>query len=91
MSEFKLADSNIFKMKGSDVFYHVATIHNGLREYICMIEALTQQCYIEEITGGHLSFIEDDNLALALAQFCEEKGVKDMGRFLHFIQRSHGP
>ena len=78
MTEFKLTDTSIFRMKGTDTFYHLATIQHGVREYICMIEKVTQRCYIEEVTGGTLSFIEDDSLAIALSKFCEEQGVTDM-------------
>lgn len=81
MKEFKVVDSNIYEMKGSNGrFYHLGTIHQGLREYICMVDTFTQQCYIEEVTGGHLSFIEDDNLAFDLAKFCEQQKITDMRR-----------
>jgi len=77
----KIIDSNIKPLPGTNGrFVHLGTIHNGLREFICMVDKVTEQCYIEEITGGHLSFIEDDSLALALAKFCEEQNIISMNR-----------
>ena len=42
---------------------------------MCFLDTRTLKVYIEEITGGHLEFIDDDSLAQALAKFLEEKKV----------------
>lgn len=42
---------------------------------MCFVKKNTQQCFIEEITGGSLSFIDDDQLATELANFLTEKGL----------------
>lgn len=57
---------------------HLATIHYGLREFIYFVDRQTQQSYIEEITGGSLSVIEDDNLWNDLAMHLKEHGADIM-------------
>lgn len=76
---FILVDSNVFALPGtSRRYFHLATVHMGLREFICFLDALTQQCYVEEITGGQLNFIEEEELATDLTRFLEEKGITDL-------------
>lgn len=36
----------------------------------------TQQSWIEEVTGGHLSAIEDQELWEAIANFLDENGLR---------------
>jgi hypothetical protein len=57
-------------------FWHMATLHMGFREFMVFRDRLTQQVYIEEITGGHgPNFIADQQLAEELANFSREKGI----------------
>lgn len=80
---FRLVDSNIYEMNGTKGrFYHLASVRDSIREYVCLIDKLTSKVYIEECTGGHLQFIEDDLLALELTKFLEEKGCLDPRRFI---------
>ena len=37
-------------------------------------DVITGKCYIEEITGGHLSYIDDDPLLVALTKFLQASG-----------------
>ena len=53
---------------------HTATIGWNTREFIVMLDRLSQQAYIEEIVGGHLEKIQDDNLWSALVSFAEAHG-----------------
>jgi hypothetical protein len=39
------------------------------------VDTVTQNTYIEEITGGHLEAISDDNLWQDLASFIQEQGL----------------
>lgn len=79
----KLINSNRFFLPGQSRFLHLATVHDGVREFICFADTLeVNKVYIEEVTGGHLSFIEDDALAEALANFLRELTILDMGRAL---------
>lgn len=76
---FKLGTTNVFELPGTaGRFIHIATVHNSMKEYICFIDTIENRCYIEDITGGSLKFIEDDNLAFDIAKFLEDIGITDM-------------
>lgn len=80
---FTIVNTNLFVLPGTDSrFIHLASVHDGLREYMCFLDGVTQKCYIEEITGGSLKFIEDDNLAFDLAKFCDDKKITDMKKIM---------
>lgn len=70
----KLINTNRFYLQGTPAL-HLATVTKGVREYVCF--ALNGKIYIEEISGGHLEFIEDDQLAEDLHNFLTEKRVLD--------------
>lgn len=77
----RLVDSNRFYLPNTNGQYlHLATVQRNLREYICFAHVATQQVYIEEITGGSLEFIEDDQLAAALHDFLVDTGALRMDR-----------
>ena len=79
----KLLDSNRFCLQGTaNQFLHIATVANGVREYMCFCDLKTQKVYIEEITGGHLEFIDDDSLAEGIAEFLRESGVLDINKIM---------
>jgi hypothetical protein len=76
-----LADSNIFPLEGTGGrWLHLATIHHSLREFMHFYDMWTGQGYIEELTGGDLTFIEDDALYTELEEFLAKEGV-------HYCQR----
>lgn len=76
---FKLTDTNRFALKGTNGrFVHLATIHRGVREFMCFADKTTAQIYIEEISGGQLVFIADDSLAQGLSDFLNEAGVLNL-------------
>jgi hypothetical protein len=75
----KLLDSNRYEMKGTNGrFVHLATMQDGIREYVCMYDLKESKCYIEEISGGQLKFIDDDNVAADLADFLFNKHITDL-------------
>jgi hypothetical protein len=76
----KLIDTNRHYLKGTnDRFLHLATVQMGVREFICFADLLTRKPpYIEEVTGGHLEFIEDEQLAKALEDFLRYHKVLSM-------------
>jgi len=77
----KLISSNRFYLPGTDKkWLHIATVTNSVREYMCFADVATSQIYIEEITGGSLSFIEDESLAKAIHNFLVYKKVLLMDR-----------
>ena len=77
----RLISTNRYYLPGTaNRFLHLATIQYGLREFMCFNDIQTQKTYIEEITGGHLSFIEDDSLAEALTNFLTEQKVLDINK-----------
>jgi hypothetical protein len=83
---FKVASSNMFDLPGTGGrFVHLASITKSVREYMLFVDIDTNQCYIEEVTAGHLEFINDDSLALALAKFCEEKNLSDPRRVGEYL------
>ena len=72
---------------------HIGTIGYGLREFIamlCIAGPKQGSFYIEEVVlntvdftndvFANLKFIDDDNLAIDLAAFVEEKNLRDMSR-----------
>lgn len=91
MASFKLKDSNIYPMPGSNnQALHLGTIGHGLKEYVVFtyIHGPAQgNTYIEEVVlnsvnwsedvFANLKFIDDDNLAYDLTRFVEEKGLTD--------------
>ena len=82
IGSFKLVDSNTYPLKGtSGWFLHLASIVAGLREFVCFQDKKTSKVYIEEVSGGSLSFIDDDSLAYDLAKFLEDKGVTSFKRW----------
>lgn len=74
-------NTNRFYLEGTNRrFLHLASVSAGVKEYMCFIDNLTQKTYIEEISGGHLEFIEDDFLAFELSKFLEEEGVLQINK-----------
>lgn len=77
----KVVNSNRFYLKGTQSrFLHLATVENGSREFMCFQDLLTQNTYIEEITGGTLQFIQDDSLAFELAKFLEYSKITTISK-----------
>ncbi len=71
----KLLDTNRYYLPGQNVYLHLATITENLREWVCFADTRTNQVFIEELTFGQLDRIEDDSLAQALSDFLTYKGV----------------
>ena len=72
----QLINSNRFYLPGSNnCALHLATVTRNLKEYVCFFLKTTGQIYIEEITGGHLSEVNDDELFQALYDFLEFNNV----------------
>lgn len=77
----KLIDTNRYHLPGTNgKFLHIATVHAGVREFMCFADIEQSQVYIEEITGGQLHFIEDDSLADGISAFLTYHGVLDLSR-----------
>lgn len=57
---------------------HLATVQDGIREYICFFDIHDQKMYIEEITNGSLEFISDDSVVRELADFLLGKNVTNL-------------
>jgi len=76
-----LKDSNRYYLQGTNQrFMHLATLHHGLREYMCFTDKETNKVYIDEITGGSLAFIQDDKLAQALTDYLTYLGILDINK-----------
>ena len=86
----KLKDSNYFILPGNPHMLHLATIVENFREFVAMLDLRTQKFYIEEVVleskdfqadvWANFKFIAEDSLAQELAQFCQDKNVRDMKR-----------
>lgn len=59
-------------------FVHLATVVHNVREFMYFLDSALNQTYIEEITGGHLSKIEDDSLWYELGAFLQEQKVTNI-------------
>lgn len=67
---------------------HIATISSSLREFILMLDRRTAKMYIEEVVlegkdfdkdvWANFKFIQDDNLANDISEFCSELGLRDI-------------
>jgi hypothetical protein len=78
---FKLINSDIFPLPGAPGWIHLATVHRGIREYMCFRDNVTGKTYIEEITGGSLEFIEDDSLVKELYNYLVHWSILRVGKF----------
>jgi len=79
VSKFKLADTKRFPLPGTNNrVMHLATIYYGLREFVYFKDNRTQRVYVEEITGGQLHKINDDNLWNDLGDFLEKNGLTNI-------------
>lgn len=77
----RLINSERFFLPGTqNRFMHFGTAHSGVREFMCFIDTVDKKVYIEEITGGHLEFINDDKLAEELAAFFTYHKLMNMDR-----------
>lgn len=91
----KLINTDIFKLPGNPHMLHIATIQDGMREFVAMLDVRTQQLYIEEVVlnsidfkndvWANFKFIDDDNLAHELATFCQDRKIIDMKRIQEVV------
>ncbi len=75
----KISDSNRFYLSGtSQRFVHIATVLDGLHEYMAFYDNMTSQMYIEELVGIQLQFIEDDVLVQEIADLLFNAHLTDL-------------
>jgi hypothetical protein len=75
----KLINTNRFYLQGTNNrFIHIATIQDGLHEYMALWDSLEKKFYIESIDGGTLAFIDDDKLVEDLRDFLFNKNVTNL-------------
>tara|TARA_R110002020_G_scaffold268819_3_gene484061 strand:+ start:16950 stop:17204 length:255 start_codon:yes stop_codon:yes gene_type:complete len=73
---FKLADTNRYYLPNTKgQFTHLATVHYGVREFIYFADNIKMQSWVEEITGGGLREIEDDELWNTICAFLKERKI----------------
>jgi hypothetical protein len=76
---FKILDKNRYPLPGTNGRYiHLASIQHSLREFIYFLDQQTHKTDIEEITGGRMEAIDDDNLWNDLAMTLKEAGLDIM-------------
>lgn len=72
----QVLNSERFFLKGTGKSYvHVATLGKGLKEYMVLLDTRVGTTYIEEITGGSLKAIEEDEEWNELVQFAKEHSM----------------
>jgi hypothetical protein len=79
----KLINTNRFYLNvphEQNIWLHLATIHHNLREFMCFQDKTTQHIYIEEITGGTLSQIQDDSLFFELENYLQYNKILDINK-----------
>jgi len=59
-------------------FEHRATIGYNFKQYMAFVDNLTQQFYIEEIDGGTLRKIDNDDLFEELFHFVDKHHLLDI-------------
>jgi hypothetical protein len=81
ISEFRLLNTNRFYLNGTNQrFLHLASLVYGLREFMCFIDRQFTKIYIEEVSGGRLEYIKDDDLVAAIHNFLNERKLLNMDR-----------
>ena len=93
MADFKVISSDIRQLtigNSSVKWLHLATIHHSVREYMCFLEVASNNCYVEEVTGGQLRRIDDEELANDLAKFCDEYGLTSITRVANWVASQGG-
>lgn len=78
MKEFQLISSKQYWLPGNnngERWLHVATIGKGIREYMFFVDAQRGVSYVEEITGGNLIQISDDNLWNDITSYIQSLGL----------------
>lgn len=75
----KLLNSDRFFLKGTNQrFIHVATVQDGLHEYVYLFDTFTKKNYIEELTTCGLEYIKDDRIVEEINNFLFEKNVTNL-------------
>jgi hypothetical protein len=59
-------------------YEHRATLGWNTREFMVFVDHLMQSSHIEEITGGHLEKIDDEELFKALQHFAFERDFMEV-------------
>lgn len=87
---FIVKDTNLFFLPGNKHMLHIATIGYSLREFVAMLDVNTQKIYIEEVVlvsqdfskdvYANFKFIDEDELAQELSEFCDSRKLLDMKR-----------
>ena len=90
----KLLDSNRFLLPvrgASGYMLHLATVEDGVHEYLCFYLSSTGQVYIEEVTGGHLEVIESLARHETVVDFLTRQGVLDGSPLLPDEWKEYNP
>jgi len=76
----RIVSTKQFPLNGTqERFWHLATITAGVKEFMYFLDTQSGLTYIEEITGGHLEKIDDDNLWNDLAKLLQDNLVTIAG------------
>lgn len=93
--EFRTKDSNKYWLPVANAPYrwlHIATIQNNYnREFLLFMDVVTNKVYIEEVVGGGLTFIEDDELVKSINFYAEVMGLKTIDRSKPLVEQPFIP
>lgn len=83
MQDFQILDEKRYPLNIKDVkkdllpywrYEHRVTLGRNFKEFMVFVDNLQSKVFIEEITGGNLSVVEEENLWHELHRFAQEKG-----------------
>jgi len=73
--DIKVLNSDRFTLPGTHGTHtHIASLGRGVQEYMVFLDNRTGTTYVEEVTGGSLKAVEEDELWQELVQFSQDKG-----------------
>jgi hypothetical protein len=81
----KILDTNRFYLSGAPEYLHLASVEDGFKEYVCFYKRIGHMIYIEEITGGNLKIIEEDDKWRDIYLFLLERKALNEPFLPHYV------
>jgi len=78
----KIKNANKFYLDSFKRFLHIATVSFRHRDFFVFVDKRNTTFYIEEIVGGHLERIEDNQLAEDLELFANYHKLLSVNQML---------
>lgn len=87
MQEFQILDEKRYPLKIKEIqkdflpywrFEHRVTVGRNFKQFMVFVDNLDSKIYVEDITGGNLNLVEDEQTWHAVYNFVKEKGFCNM-------------